>query len=380
MIKTYEEAKNKIFTHDDLADYELGKMINAMIFLENPLKNIKVIHIAGTNGKGSVSKMVFSILKNAGKKVGVFTQPHLIDVKERFLTDEGYINEKEFIELTNRLTYIPIKLAQFEKGTLLAFEFFKERNVEYAIIEVGLGGRLDATNVVEPTITCITSISLDHQNILGDTLEKISFEKAGIIKSGIPVIINQQNKVIEDIAKEKKSKLIFTTKKVKTNMLGDFQERNAGLAYEICKYLGINEETILKGLQCVKHNGRLQYLNKNILVDGAHNEGGLKELKIYIDSIKDNFKKINFCFSLKKGKNINLITDIFGIKNNYIIIDSQNMYLENTKILQKQFLEKGKKVEILDKDDILELASKKEDELFMIFGSLYMIGDFLEFK
>lgn len=380
MIKTYEEAKNKIFTHDDLADYELGKMINAMIFLENPLKNIKVIHIAWTNWKWSVSKMVFSILKNAWKKVWVFTQPHLIDVKERFLTDEWYINEKEFIELTNRLTYIPIKLAQFEKWTLLAFEFFKERNVEYAIIEVGLWWRLDATNVVEPTITCITSISLDHQNILWDTLEKISFEKAWIIKSWIPVIINQQNKVIEDIAKEKKSKLIFTTKKVKTNMLGDFQERNAWLAYEICKYLWINEETILKWLQCVKHNGRLQYLNKNILVDGAHNEWWLKELKIYIDSIKDNFKKINFCFSLKKWKNINLITDIFWIKNNYIIIDSQNMYLENTKILQKQFLEKWKKVEILDKDDILELASKKEDELFMIFWSLYMIWDFLEFK
>ena len=165
-IKTYKEALEKIFQIEEVRDYSLEKVEKAMEILNNPLKNIKVIHIAGTNWKGSTSKMVFSVLKNAWKKVWVFTSPHLIDLKERFLTDIWEITEKEFIEILNKILKIELKFSFFEKCFLIAVLLFEKRWVEYAIFEVGFWGLLDTTNVVNPVITAITSIWIDHTKVL----------------------------------------------------------------------------------------------------------------------------------------------------------------------------------------------------------------------
>jgi len=218
MITTYKEALKYIFT-DKILPYNQQNLIKANSLLWNPLKDIKVIHIAWTNWKGSVSKMVFSVLKEANKSVWVFTNPFIIDKKERFLTDKWYINETEFITLTNKIKELPLTLARFERWTLLAFLFFKLKKIEFAIIEVWLWWRLDPTNIVNPYITCITSISLDHQDILWKTKEEISYEKAWIIKENIPIFINHKNKVIEEIAKQKSAKLIYTNAKKETNLL-----------------------------------------------------------------------------------------------------------------------------------------------------------------
>lgn len=380
MIKTYEEALNKVFLDEKLNDYNLEKIHKALMLLKNPLDWIKIIHIAWTNWKWSVAKMTYAVLKEAWFNVWVFTSPHLIDIKERFETIAWYITKHEFLDILNKILSLWIEFSYFEKCTLIAFEFFKLRKVEYAVIEVWLGWRLDSTNVVNPIITCITSISYDHQHILWDTLEKISYEKAWIIKPWIPVVVNHRNKVIEDIAKERWAKVIFTEKHIKTNMLGDYQERNAWLVYEIWRYIWIDEMTILKWLQNVKHNWRLQYLSKNLLVDWAHNEWCLKELKIYLNTIKSKFEKINYCFSLKKWKDISLVTDILWKDNSYFLIDKPSINLEDTNELQKQFKKIWKEVQVLGKQEIIELAKSNNDELYIVFWSLYMIWEFLEFK
>ncbi|MDD3302990.1 MAG: Mur ligase family protein [Candidatus Gracilibacteria bacterium] len=377
MITTYKEALKYIFT-DKILPYNQQNLIKANSLLGNPLKDIKVIHIAGTNGKGSVSKMVFSVLKEANKSVGVFTNPFIIDKKERFLTDKGYINETEFITLTNKIKELPLTLARFERGTLLAFLFFKLKKVEFAIIEVGLGGRLDPTNIVNPYITCITSISLDHQDILGKTKKEISYEKAGIIKENIPIFINHKNKVIEEIAKQKNAKLIYTDTKKETNLLGNHQQKNAGLAYEMCKYLKINENTILSGLKKVNHIGRLQFIKNNLLIDGAHNEEGINALKEYLKNITDKYDDIYYCIQLKKGKKLNLITNIIGKNKKYILINKKNKKLKEQNKLLEEFQKQDINTQILTPRQIITQASKKENYLYVIFGSLYVLGDFIE--
>jgi dihydrofolate synthase/folylpolyglutamate synthase len=186
---------------------------------------------------------------------------------------------------------------------VIAFLFFEEIEVEYAIIEVWLWGRLDSTNIVNPFVTCITSISLDHEDVLWNTLDKISFEKAGIIKENVPLFLNIKNKVIEKRAKEKKAQIIFTNKEVDNNLNWGFQKENAALAYEIAKYIWVKENIISEWLQEIKHIWRLQFIKNNLLVDWAHNEDGLKQLKKYVEeNLIQKFDKIYYCFSIKKRK------------------------------------------------------------------------------
>lgn len=374
MIKTYEEALEKIFTNDPIEEYSIENVYKAMDFLNNPLKNIKVIHIAWTNWKWSVSKMTFSALKESWKRVWVLTQPHLISQKERFLTESWYITEEEYIILSNKVLNIPIKLSQFEKQVLIWFLFFNLRNSEYAVIEVWLWWRLDATNVVNPFITAITSISFDHQNILWKTLEEISREKAWIIKKWIPIVYNHKNDVIESIAIKNNSPIIFTNKKVKTNLLWDFQEKNAAIAYEICKYLWLKKETILYWLQNVNHNWRLQFIKNNLLIDWAHNEDSLRKLKDYINSnLKQKYENIFYCFSIKKGKSIDLILDNIWRENNFIILDIKSEKLED---LSRCFSEYNHKT----KTELLFEVKNNVNNLYIVFWSLYMIWTFIDLK
>lgn len=203
MITTYTEALEKIFTYEECRDYSLEKMEQAMELLGDPLKNIKVIHVAGTNGKGSTCRMVYAVLREAGYSVGTYNQPHLVDIRERFLVNEQMMSEEEFVEILNRILALPIDFSYFERTTLIAFLYFEKKQVDYACIEVGFGGLLDSTNVVHPVITAITSIGFDHMKVLGNTLEEISYQKAGIIKSGIPIVYNHENPWIQKIAQIK---------------------------------------------------------------------------------------------------------------------------------------------------------------------------------
>ncbi len=379
-IKSYEEALEKIFIKEQTnADYSLEKVKEWYKKLWEPLKNIKLIHIAGTNGKGSTSQMIFSVLKLDHKKVWVFASPHLLDLRERFFTEKWKIEKEEFVDILNVILALWLPLSFFELCTLIAFEFFRRKKVEYAIIEVGLWWLLDSTNIIDPIITAITSIAYDHMDFLWNTLEEISYQKAGIIKSWIPVVYNKKNKVIEKIAHEKWASLIFAWEQ-ETNLLGEYQKRNAGIAYEIAKYLGIEENIIKSWLIQVNHPWRLQYITNNLLIDGAHNEAGMQELKKYISSFTDNFDEIVLCFSLKKWKNPLLVTRVFAEKSSFIIVNSSdNSALENSCDIKTGLEKLWKSWTILTPKEIYSLSQKNKKTLYLAFGSLYMIGEFLKF-
>ncbi len=371
-IKNYKDAIENVFKIEETTKYNLDNIKKWVKILWNPQNNFKIIHIAGTNGKGSVSRMLFSVLKNAWKNVGVFTSPHLIDVKERFETNFWNIGEEEFVEILNRILSLGIELSFFDKCVLIAFGFFRLHKCEYVILEVWLWWKLDTTNIVTPIATTITSIWLDHQNILWNTLEEISEQKAWIIKPWVPIFLNFRNEIIEKTANENKSEIIFVDKIIDTNLLWDFQKKNAGLAYEIAKYLWISELEILNWLQKVRHRWRLEFIKDNLLVDWAHNIDWLKELKKYIDqNLKDKFENIFYCFSLKKWKTPNLVTDIFGKKQNYILLDIDSNMLFNVEDYRNMFLVK-------DKNYIFSEVEKNPQNLYLVFWSLYMIWEFLK--
>ena len=390
-IKTYSEAIKRVFIIEETRDYSLERVEKAMMLLWNPLKNIKIIHIAGTNWKWSTSKMVFSVLKNAWKKVWAFTQPHLLDLKERFITDSWEITESEFVEFLNKILDLDLKFSFFEKTTLISFLLFEKREVEYAVVEVGFWGGLDSTNIVNPVIIAITSIWIDHTKVLWNTIEEISFHKAWIIKERIPIVYNHKNDVIKKIAEEKNAPIIFTKNKVKTNLIWDYQEKNASIAFEICKYLKISEDLILKWLQKVEHFGRLQYITPNLLIDWAHNKAWLVELKKYLLSLDFNknicsadcwiSNNIKLCFAQKKWKNWDKILEVFDKENNFILVESENkLMVEKAEILKEKILE-NKNINLIIKtpEEIFELSQKNKNKLYLIFWSLYMIWDFLKF-
>lgn len=370
MIKTFEEAVEKLFKIEIIKDYTLENIKLWAKLLWNPQDDFKIIHVAWTNWKGSVSKMVFSILKYSGKKVWVFTSPHLKTIRERFETNEWMISEEDFVEIVNKISELKIDFSYFEQCVLIAFLYFKKRDCEYVILEVWFWWLLDSTNIVNPIITTITSIWYDHTDILWKTLEEISAQKAWIIKENTPIVINHNNKIIEKIAREKNAPLIFTDKKIKTNLLWKFQENNAALAYEMAKYLGIKENLILEWLQRVKHRWRLEYISDNVLVDWSHNIDSLKELKKYIDIIWIKFDNIYYCIWLKKWKKIDLIFDIFWKKSNYIWVDFSSVMLENIRNFDELKV-------IKTKDEIIEESKQNRWNLYVVFGSLYMIGEFL---
>ena len=184
-------------------------------YLGDPQKNYLTIHVAGTNGKGSVSHMLASVLQHAGYRVGLFTSPHLRDFRERMRVDGKMISEREVVDFVARhkAKMRELDLSFFEMTTAMAFDFFAASEVEIAVIETGLGGRLDATNIITPEVSVVTNIGLEHTDLLGDTIEKVAFEKAGIIKAGVPIVLGeaseQYNAVFEQRATELNSRVIY---------------------------------------------------------------------------------------------------------------------------------------------------------------------------
>ena len=372
MNKEYEKLLDKLFTLEQTKDYTLDKIKKATFLLWNPQNKFKIIHVAWTNGKWSVSKMCFSILRHAWKKVWVFTSPHLITIRERFESSNWKISEEDFVNIMKKILKLDIDLSYFEYCVLIALLYFEKENCEYAILEVWVWWTLDTTNIVNPVITTICSIWMDHQHILWNTIDEISSQKAWIIKENIPVVLNFRNKIIEKKAKKENSRIIFTNNKTKTNLLWDFQKSNASLAYEICNYLWIPETIITEGLQIVNHLWRMQFVSSNLLIDWAHNEDSLNKLKEYVDNeLEWKFDKINYCFWLKKNKEINIVTDIFWENKNYILVDIKNSMLEDLTKYKDKF-------PLKTKENIIKLSDKNKHSLYVVFGSLYMIWEFLK--
>lgn len=374
----FQKILASYFSKEWVRRYDLENITNACNSFGNPQKNFKIIHIAGTNGKGSVSKMVFQVLKNAGKRVWVNTSPHLIDIRERFETQDGIISKEKFVEYSEKLMQYSGDMWYFERCVMLAFMFFKDMNCEYVVMEVGMWGKLDATNIVEPVLTIITSIGFDHMKFLWNTLEEISYEKAGIIKPRVPLILYWKNKTIEKVAVDREAQIVYPDTKIPTNLRWRHQQQNASLAYKAMEHLWFSGLLIRKSLMQVKHRGRLEFVRKNILIDGAHNEDGLKRLQEFLNFEKNNWKNIAYCIAVKKWKSPDTILKVFTKQSSWSLVQSESELVESAKICEQFFLEKWYMPQILQADDIFLRAAKYSKTLYVVFGSLYVIWDFIE--
>lgn len=282
--------------------------------LGHPHTQYKTIHIAGTNGKGSCSHTIAAILQSQGYKVGLFTSPHLVDFRERIRVNGEMVSEQYVIDFVekNRSFFEPLHPSFFELTTMMAFQYFAEQKVDYAVIEVGLGGRLDSSNIITPILSVITNISFDHTQFLGNTLAKIAGEKAGIIKEGVPVVIGEWNDetqpVFDRVAKEKNSPIIYTQPTdwdIDFELKGRYQAKNKNTiatAIKTLQKLGvkIDESAIKNGFEHVCEltglRGRWEKLGEKPLVicDTGHNLAGWEYLAPQIDAVKATAKHIVF--------------------------------------------------------------------------------------
>ena len=351
------------------------------------IQDIKLIHIGGTNGKGSTCAYLSSIIQESGYKVGTFTSPHFFDYRERIKVNNNKIEKgfiSKFIE-ANRDIIEKLELTFFELSFGMSLSYYIEKNVDYAIIEVGLGGRLDATNIINPILSVITNISYDHTEILGNTLEKIAFEKAGIIKQNTKVIIGERDKDTEnvfiDIANKNFSEIIFASdynSKFENSEI-EYFNKNIKTVVQVCRNLNdekINDNSIEKGILHVDINtdfyGRWTVLNDcpKIIFDSAHNESGFNHLSKQLSSLK--YDKLFFILSFVKGKNIKKLVSYLPDKS-LIYFTSSNMSRSmNHNEIQESI---GENINF-DKDpnrvynNILSQASS--DDLIIITGSNYI--------
>ncbi|MFT4311193.1 MAG: bifunctional folylpolyglutamate synthase/dihydrofolate synthase [Candidatus Woesearchaeota archaeon] len=366
------------------AKYTLENMKVILELMGNPQFDYKTIHVTGTNGKGSTSNFISSILSQENK-VGLFTSPHYFKYNERFKVNGAEISDEDLkqvaLEIEGILAKNNLSATFFEFTTLVAFLYFKKQKVDFAVIEVGLGGRLDATNMLEPVACAITSISLDHTNILGKTRLQIAKEKSQIIKANLFTAV--KDKEIIDIFKQKNHPVSITSsfeivksdfegqefkyknEYYKLKMLGVHQIRNACIAIDLCKSLGINSNLIKKGLYDTKVKGRLDVVSKNplIIVDGAHNEDGFLSLIEFLGS-----KGFTLIMGLSEGKDVKSISNIIQDKFERVVVtksDHKPMPLEEIKrFVDGEFFEK--------REDALKHALSKSDKI-AIAGSLYLI-------
>ena len=309
---------------------DVSNTLKLMAHLKEPQSSFKSVHVAGTNGKGSTSHMLASVLQDAGYKVGLYTSPHLKDFRERIKLNGKMMPEQKVVDFVenHRSFFEENQLSFFEMTVGLAFDYFKNEKVDIAIIEVGLGGRLDSTNVINPEVSVITNIGLDHTQFLGTTLAEIASEKAGIIKSKIPVVIGEAKPettaVFIDKARKEKSFILFVEKEelpeFKTDLLGNYQIKNYKTAYATLGVLkqkgwGISNKNIENGFLNVAKNtglqGRWQLLNKSpkVICDTAHNIEGLS---LVLNQLKkEDFDQIHIVLGVVADKNLDAILPLF---------------------------------------------------------------------
>ena len=354
----------------------LERISSVMELLDNPQEKYKIIHIAGTNGKGSTSKMINDALIESGCKVGLFTSPHIFNYEERIKVNNVDISSYIFDNLINKIDELALKnnieLTEFELICAAAFYYFYIKQTDYVVLEVGLGGLFDATNIIKsPSICAITTIDLEHTERLGNTIEEIATQKGGIIKTNCPVVICEDNfgfSTISQIAKEKKAPLLKAEIcPYKINLKGAHQKKNASLAYSVLKYLGLDEKIIEKAFSKVAWPYRMQYIeDKNILIDSAHNPSGIKALRDYLDDNFKNAKKI-FIFGCLKNKDYDKMLEILLREDDELYFNEFN-YPNALK-----FDEVDKKYNPKRFNSIDEVIAQSGLKIFC--GSIYMLGE-----
>ncbi len=352
--------------------------------LNRPQESYKIIHIAGTNGKGSVASIISTVLKEAGYSVGKYSSPYLEELNEMFdingsfcLDDEIY---EEYLKIKKVMDEYKVDLTLYEITTCIMFLLCVDK-VDYLVLEVGLGGRYDATNVCLPIVSIITNISLDHMNILGDNKLDIAKEKAGILKKGIPLYTGCKDKKIIDIFKEKTKdiKIVGFTDQFTLNLddfstvvegfklplYGKHQVENFLLSKSVLNDLGINDKLIKKALPKVKHPARLERLNQNIIFDGAHNVEAAKSL---VQSLKD-FENLTIVISFLKDKDIKgIITELSKLSNDFIFIPSK---VDKRELSIEDFISYGFNINLETFNTFEEFYKQRDkNKKYLVCGSL----------
>lgn len=402
---TYQETINWMF--EQLPMYQqqgasaykkdLTNTILLVNHLGNPENKIKTIHIAGTNGKGSTSSMIASVLQEAGYKVGLYTSPHLKDFRERIKVNGDVISENfviDFIKI-NKAFFEENQLSFFEMTVGLAFDYFAKEKVDVAVVEVGLGGRLDSTNIITPLVSVITNIGFDHVQFLGNTLEEIASEKAGIIKPDIPVVIGEYTvetkPVFVEKAKETNSEIYFAsdliTNDYPSELLGDYQFHNKKTVVQTIKVIKdqfpVSEKELKDGfLNVVKNTGllgRWQQLNTKpkVICDTAHNSHGLK---IVLNQIKkEQFDKLFFVLGVVNDKDLDDILPLFPKNAFYFFCKPSVPRGLNAKILK----EKAERYGLINNKLCNSVSEAYNDSLLMatqndfvyIGGSTFVVAE-----
>ena len=390
------------------------KMKKIMEKLGNPQNKLRYIHVTGTNGKGSVIEMLNSILVNSNLKVGKFISPHLVCYNERISINGEYIKDEEIQEIFEEVQPIiekeNIELNFFEFFTLIAILYFCKQKVDIVLMEVGFGGLYDSTNIINPMISVISSIGYDHMKVLGNTLEEIAKQKAGIIKENSETVYMEQESNIDDIiektCKEKQNILhmvkqseiknqrfendreIFDYKQyhnIEVNLKGKRQIQNAALVLECCDILDkkgyfLSEEVIRSGLKTVIHKGRFEVMHQNptIIFDGGHNEQAIENLKETIDLCYKNAKKIYVISVLKSKDYYKIIEDILDKENVYIFTNGNDKNLFTDKHLMYEYAKKrNDKAEIyeMELEKAIQFCKEKTEYVSFVIGSFYIYND-----
>lgn len=426
MFTSYSEALDYLYANLPMfqrvgaAAYkaDLTNTIRLCEVLDNPQRKFKSIHVAGTNGKGSSSHMLASILQEAKYKTGLYTSPHLKSFTERIRINGNDVSEAFVIEFVNRIQPMidEIKPSFFEITVAMAFEYFVQEKVDIAVIEVGLGGRLDSTNVITPEVSLITNIGWDHQDLLGDTLEKIALEKAGIIKSGVPVVISERQDGIDDVflatAKEHNAPIYFASdqfdasliddkyhlfkdgsvaiRDVKFPLKGAYQSNNVRGVVSVIevlrkKHFKITDAAMKRGLQNVVRNthlkGRWQILKKRPLMicDTGHNIDGIEYVVHQLKAIPH--KRLHFVFGVVKDKSIDDILKILPTQATYYFCQAKLPRALDASELAKKAKDVGLQGYVIpDVNEAKKSALKNasEDDLIFIGGSTFVVAEINE--
>ena len=385
-------------------------------------QTFKVIHITGTKGKGSTTLVLSNMLKFAGYKTASFVSPHIINVRERIAINNQWISEEDFIDITKKIKNILeenkiYNITVFEIFTIIGLYYFYIQNVDYACVEVGIGGKLDCTNIVDSSISVITSISYDHMEILGNSIEEITEQKAGIIKENSLVVSAAQEKesinIIKKISKEKNSKLyvfkkdfdvdiISNTNKIlefnyienekkykfETTLLGEHQSENISLAFKTFTLLINNEKLYYKAIDSIKNfsiNARLTFVQRNpdIIIDGAHNS---KSLFRILKTIYKWYDYLIILFAPLSEKDIKGMSDILKNSNAFIIVSSpntnnKNNNKENDSYKTYQFLKERDNIIHIENFNeaikYMQKLSKEKNIPALVIGSLYSASDYI---
>ena len=362
--------------------YEICKIIG------NPQNKLKFIHVAGTNGKGSVCNFLYNIYQKAGYKVGLFTSPHLIDFRERIVVGEKDISKEYIVDFykQNLGRFKEIGPSFFEWSTALAFSYFKDSNTDINIIETGLGGRLDSTNIIMPDLSIITSIGMDHELILGDSLEKIAKEKAGIIKENTPTLLGAdilEEGVFEQISTLKNSKLYKAERSTEHTKysLPNYQMKNwntAKKATEILQNKFNIGEIKNEPHKFLTIKGRWQIIGKNplIILDIGHNEQCIIELRNQLK--KETFNNLFLIVGFSKDKDISTLLNSLPKAETYYFTKSSNDRSTDSEILKTKFNKENSRA-YGDYKEAFEEAKKeaKKEDMVLITGSAFLIGDIL---